>query len=365
MTMQKQITFWLVGFVAVGIMLYLLSGILLPFAAGLILAYLLDPIVEKLVDAGIGRVLATSLILGSFALIFTTVLVLILPLIAHQLSDFIASIPDILTRIQALIHDKGAPLLQKIGGFKSLEDLKGSWSTFAGQGAGWLGGALKSLLSGGQAVAGIMSLLVITPVVTFYMLCDWDRMIKTIDECLPRAHVETIRSLMREIDSTMGGFLRGQALVCLFLGSFYAIGLALMGVKSGVLIGVMTGAMSFIPYVGSITGLIIGTSVAIAQFWPDAVWPIAVLVLFGVGQFIEGNFLTPKLVGASVGLHPVWLLFALLAFGSLFGFLGLLLAVPIAAIIGVLTRFFLKQYLNSPLYGADKKLKKPIVNKLQ
>jgi predicted PurR-regulated permease PerM len=151
----------------------------------------------------------------------------------------------------------------------------------------------------------------------------------------------------------MGGFLRGQALVCLFLGTFYAVGLALMGVKSGVIIGVITGVLSFIPYVGSIAGLVIGTAVAVAQFWPDLTMPVAVMVLFGLGQFIEGNFLTPKLVGASVGLHPVWLLFALLAFGSLFGFVGLLLAVPIAAIIGVLTRFFLRQYIVSPIYNTS------------
>ncbi|MDB5648852.1 MAG: hypothetical protein JWL62_372, partial [Hyphomicrobiales bacterium] len=206
------------------------------------------------------------------------------------------------------------------------------------------------LWSGGQALIGLFSLLVITPVVAFYILLDWDKMVRTVDSWVPLDHRETVRELAREIDRALSGFLRGQSLVCLFLGLWYGIGLTLVGLNFGLLIGISAGVLSFIPYVGSLTALVLSACVAIVQGWPD-LWLLALVFgVIGTGQFLEGNILTPKLVGASVGLHPVWLMLALLGFGSLFGFTGLILAVPIAATVGVILRFGLRNYLASPLY---------------
>jgi predicted PurR-regulated permease PerM len=209
---------------------------------------------------------------------------------------------------------------------------------------------LTSILTGGLALVNLLSLLVVTPIVAFYLLTDWDRMVARVDSWLPRQHVETLRGLAREMDDAMAGFIRGQAVVCLLLGLFYAIGLSLAGLNFGLLIGLGAGVLSFIPYVGSLTGFLLSIGVAIVQFWPNWAHILAVAAIFALGQFIEGNFLSPKLVGNRVGLHPVWLMFALFAFAYLFGFAGLLLAVPLAAAVGVLTRFALRKYLTSAFY---------------
>jgi predicted PurR-regulated permease PerM len=199
-------------------------------------------------------------------------------------------------------------------------------------------------------MAGLFSLIVVTPVVAFYMLLDWDKMIAAIDGLVPLRHREDVRTLAREIDTALAGFLRGQSLVCLFLGLWYGIGLSLVGLNFGLLIGLAGGLLSFIPYVGSLTVLVLSLVVAIVQGWPD--WKLLAMALGVVasGQFLEGNILSPKLVGESVGLHPVWVMFALLAFGSLLGFTGLILAVPLAAAAGVILRFATRRYRESPLY---------------
>jgi predicted PurR-regulated permease PerM len=200
----------------------------------------------------------------------------------------------------------------------------------------------------------LLSLLVVTPIVAFYLLTDWDRMVARVDSWLPRQHVETLRGLAREMNDAMAGFIRGQAVVCLLLGLFYAVGLSLAGLNFGLLIGLAAGILSFIPYVGSFVGFVLSIGIAIVQFWPNWIHIAVVVAIFAAGQFMEGNFLSPKLVGNRVGLHPVWLMFALFAFGYLFGFAGLLMAVPLAAATGVLTRFALRKYLSSPFYlGAD------------
>jgi predicted PurR-regulated permease PerM len=212
---------------------------------------------------------------------------------------------------------------------------------------------LRSLWSGGRALVSLFSLIVVAPVVGFYFVYDWHRMIARVDGWVPVHHRATVRALAREVDAAISGFVRGQTAVCLILGSFYAITLSLVGLNFGLLIGLVSGLITFIPYVGSTTGLVLSLGVAIAQFWPEWTWIVTVLGVFMVGQFLEGNILSPKLVGDSVGLHPVWLIFALLAFGYLFGFVGLLVAVPLAATIGVLARFALKRYLASSLYTGE------------
>ena len=252
-------------------------------------------------------------------------------------------------RLQALISGPNREWLTKIFGGQVGDPGKSVGGLMA-QGASWLAAFLASLWSGGRALVSLFSLLIITPVVAFYLLCDWDRLLVTVDNWIPLPHRETVRGLAREMDAAIAGFVRGQAVICLILGVFYAVGLTLTGLHFGFLIGFGTGVMSFIPFVGALTGFLVAGGVAIAQFWPNWLSILAVVGVFAVGQVLEGYILSPKLVGARVGLHPVWLMFSLLAFGYLFGFVGLLVAIPLAAAIGVLTRFALRQYLASPLY---------------
>jgi predicted PurR-regulated permease PerM len=217
-------------------------------------------------------------------------------------------------------------------------------------GVGFITTVFQSIWSSGVALFSIASLFVVTPVVAFYMLLDWDRMVAEVDGWVPRDHVETVRALARDINTATAGFVRGQGTLCLVLGVMYATGLTLTGLNFAILIGFFAGLISFIPYVGSLTGLVLAVGVAFVQFWPDWQMIVAVACVFFVGQLIEGNILQPRLVGKSVGLHPVWLMFALFAFGALFGFVGLLIAVPASAAIAVLVRFAIARYLESPLY---------------
>ncbi|AWN42436.1 AI-2E family transporter [Methylobacterium durans] len=337
------------------ILLYLLRDVLLPFVAGIALAYLLDPLADRLERLGLGRLAASLLILALFVVVLVITLLIVVPLAANQIAALIATLPGTVSRLQGILAERVGPLLQRIGGTDVLSELQSSVGTLATQGGAWLLAFLKSLWSGSQALISIASLLVVTPVVAFYILVDWDRMIAKLDSWVPPRHRPVVRRLGREIDGAITGFVRGQTLVCLILGTFYAVGLWLVGLNFGVLIGLIAGFLTFIPYVGTLTGFLLSVGVALVQFWPNSDWlHIGLTVgVFLVGQFLEGNIISPKLVGDSVGLHPVWLMFALLAFGSLFGFVGLLLAVPIAASIGVIVRFAIERYLQSRLYHAD------------
>jgi predicted PurR-regulated permease PerM len=359
MSVQRQVGFWLLALLLVALALFVLRDVLLPFVAGLALAYMLDPLADRFQRLGLGRLGATVVILVLFVLFFVLALVLIIPLIAHQLAAFIDKLPSYVGRLQVLIAQQGGPVIERLGGSEALADIEKSLGEIVTQGAAWLGTFLRSLWSGGQAILSVFSLLVVTPVVAFYLLVDWDRMVRTVDGWLPPRHRDTIRRLAREIDGAMAGFIRGQSLVCVILGTFYAVALMLIGLNFGAVIGIISGFLTFIPYVGSLTGFVLSVGVALVQFWPDWTMILATVAIFVFGQFVEGNFLSPKLVGASVGLHPVWLMFALLAFGSLFGFVGLLLAVPLAAAAGVLARFALQRYLASPLYHGGRTVLPP------
>lgn len=350
MTLQRQIGFWVLCLAGVALFLYAFSGILMPFVAALILAYLLDPLVDWLERRGMSRLVGTCLVLLLFVLLFVVVLLAVVPLMFNQLSALIAKMPDYVGRLQVVLTEQGGALIERFGGPDRLKEIQGQLSSGLGDAARWLGSFVTSLLSGGQAILGLVSLLVLTPVVAFYMILDWDRMVAKLDSWLPLVHRDTIRDLVREMDASVAGFLRGQATICFLLGLFYAIGLSLAGLNFGFVIGIIAGLINFIPFVGSLTGLVLSVGVAIAQFWPDWTMVVVVIGIFAAGQFIEGNILQPKLLGNAVGLHPVWLMFALLAFGSLFGFVGIMLAVPLAAIIGVLVRFGIRQYLASPLF---------------
>jgi predicted PurR-regulated permease PerM len=234
-----------------------------------------------------------------------------------------------------------------------MPDLQKTVSDLVAQGAGWFVSFLQSLWSGGRALISIFAFIIITPVVAVYVLYDWPKMVARVDSWIPRTHRELIRSLARDMDLAVAGFVRGQSSVALILGSYYAVALTITGLNFGLLIGFMAGLLTFIPYVGSMFGLVVATGVALVQFWPELTPIFVVIGIFLFGQFVEGYILAPKLVGESIGLHPVWLMFSLLAFGALFGFVGLLLAVPLAAAVGVLVRFGLAQYLASPIYTGE------------
>jgi predicted PurR-regulated permease PerM len=233
-------------------------------------------------------------------------------------------------------------------------DSSQTFSDFIRHAASWMAGFAASLWAGGKALVSFASIVIVMPVVTFYLISDWHGMIAALDTWIPLRNREQVRELAREIDRVISGFLRGQLAVGFLLGTYYAIALSLIGLKFGLLIGLVSGLLTFIPYIGSLTGLLVATSVAIAQFWPEWIWVVAVVAIFLVGQFVEGNVIGPKLVGERVGLHPVWIIFAMFAFGYLFGFVGLLVAVPLAATIAVLCRFGLRHYLASPLYSGEK-----------
>jgi predicted PurR-regulated permease PerM len=348
-SLRRQAIFWLGGLAFLIAFLFLFRSILLPFVAGMALAYFLDPIADRLQRFGFNRLMATIFILIMFLVIFALALMIIVPVLFTQTADFIARVPQYVTQLQTLVT---SPKLEFLPDWLS-EQLGGVKSGFAqaiSEGAGFLATLLQQIWNSGKALIDIIALFVVTPVVAFYMLLDWDRMVRKVDSWIPRQHVDDVRTIARDMDRAIAGFVRGQGSLCLILGCYYAIGLSVVGLNFGLLIGFFAGLISFIPYVGSFVGLVLAIGVALVQFWPDYMMIALVAVVFFTGQFLEGNVLQPKLVGHSVGLHPVWLMFALFAFGSLFGFVGTLIAVPASAAIGVLVRFALSRYLDSDLY---------------
>ncbi|ACM36129.1 MULTISPECIES: AI-2E family transporter [Rhizobium/Agrobacterium group] len=352
----RQVLFGIGTLAVVIAFLLTFSSILLPFVAGMALAYFLDPVADRLERLGLSRMMATVLILVSFVVIFVLSLVIIIPVLVTQLNDFITNIPDYVSQLQALIAKSNASWVPKwLNGQVSTQmaAIKGNFSRYLAEGAGFIGTLLSQLWNSGKALLDIISLLVVTPVVAFYLLLDWDRMMAKLDSLIPRNQVGAVREIAREMNRTIAGFVRGQGSLCLILGIYYAVGLSLIGLNFGLLIGFFTGMISFIPYVGSSVGLVLALGMAAVQFWPDYLWVVITGVFFFTGQFLEGNVLQPKLVGSSVGLHPVWLMFAMFAFGSLFGFLGVLVAVPCAAAVGVLVRFAVRRYLDSDLYYGE------------
>jgi predicted PurR-regulated permease PerM len=348
-TLRRQLLFWTGALVALILILWLLNDVLLPFVAGMGLAYLLDPSVRNLQKLGLNRTIATIVIVLIAVILVVLAVVLIVPVLGEQIAGFVQRVPEYVERVRQIIQQQSQTWLGQYIGEK-LPEAQQSLGNAASVVAGWLGGVAGSIWSGGKALVSVISLLVITPIVTFYLLLDWERMVTKVDSWIPIPHRETVRLLVREMDSAISGFVRGQALVCLILGVFYSVALITIGLHFGLLIGMVAAFLSFAPYIGTMVGFLLAVGVAIAQFWPDWIMPALVIAIFLIGQFIEGNFLQPVLVGKEVGLHPVWLMFALIAFGVLFGFVGLLLAVPIAAVIGVLVRFLLRQYLASPYY---------------
>jgi predicted PurR-regulated permease PerM len=350
MVYGRQVTFWLVTFVVLAAALWLLHDILLPFVAGIALAYVLAPLADRVERLGINRTVAALLVVSVLVVALIALMLLLVPLLLQQGSALISNIPGYFKRVKELIVDANLPWLNWLGAAETGKTA----SDLVGQVATWLLSFSYSLWTGGKALVSFASVLIVMPVVTFYLIRDWHAMIDRVDSWVPVRQRDTVRQLGREIDAAIGGFLRGQFGVCLVLGCYYAIGLMLVGLDFALLIGLIAGVITFVPYIGSMTGLMIAVSVAIAQFWPDWKRIMLVVAIFLIGQFIEGNVVSPKFVGERVGLHPVWLIFAMFAFGYLFGFVGLLIAVPLGAAIAVLLRFGLRQYFASPLYTGDK-----------
>jgi predicted PurR-regulated permease PerM len=353
LTLRRQLIFWTCALLVFIALLWLLGDVLMPFIAGMALAYLLDPLVRYVERLGLSRAISSVVVVLAFILLIALALILLLPILAEQVADFVARVPQYVERLRQLITDASQGWLGQYLGEK-LPEAQKSAGTVAATAASWAGAFIGSLWTGGRALVSVVSLVIITPIVAFYLLLDWPRMLETIDAWTPVHHRETVRKLAREMDRAIAGFVRGQAIVCMILGTFYAVALMLMGVNFGLLIGITAAILGFAPYVGTITGFLLAVGVATAQFWPDWHMPALAAAVFMVGQFVEGNILQPQLVGKEIGLHPVWLMFSLLAFAYLFGFVGLLVAVPVAAAIGVLVRFLLRQYLASSYYTGGK-----------
>ncbi|MFD2236050.1 AI-2E family transporter [Aureimonas populi] len=347
--LRRQVLFWGITAILVSMALWLFRGILLPFVLGMVLAYFLDPIADWFTKRGFSRLMASIVITIIFLVLFAAILLVVVPVIVGQVAAFAERLPQYLQRLEELAIEARAGPLSFL--FEDSEQtMSQDFNAIVRDSSAFVTSFVGQIWTSSLAVVNFLALFVVTPVVAFYLLLDWDRMIDKIDSWVPRQHLVTVRRLAREVDRSVAGFVRGQGTVCLLLGTYYAVGLALVGLNFGLLIGLFAGLISFIPYVGSALGLVIALGVALVQFSPDWIWIVATLAVFFSGQFLEGNILQPKLVGASVGLHPVWLMFALFAFGAIFGFVGLLIAVPAAAAIGVLMRFAITKYLESEMY---------------
>ena len=355
---RKQLTYWGVAAVVFSLVLWALGHVLLPFILGAAIAYLMDPVADRLERAGFSREASTAIItISAVVIIFPLVLVVVQMLIG-QMFDLVHTLPQALSDLRAFAHKQFPQIFDEGSRLRAM--LTEVWTALQGRSGQFVDAFIGSAMS----VINVIVLVVIVPVVAVYLLLDWDRMIGRIDALLPRDHAPVIRQLAGEIDDVLASFIRGMGTVCLILGTYYAIALMVVGLNFGLAVGFVAGLVTFIPYLGSIIGGVLAIGLALFQYWggtevvdgqtvtiaTDWVRIGLVAAIFFLGQIVEGNFLTPKLVGSSVGLHPVWLLLALSVFGALFGFVGMLVAVPVAAALGVLARFATTQYLDSRLY---------------
>jgi predicted PurR-regulated permease PerM len=349
---RQQLGFWLGALVVFFALLYLLSPILLPFVGGAAIAYFLAPLVRKLERWRVRRSLGAVVALVLFALVVLFVLALLVPLVQLQISELVRRMPGLIEAARQRVGE-WTELAQRELAPEDVAQLRDMLGSAVAQLAGILRGLLQTLLTSGFAIANLLSLVFVMPIVAFFMLRDWDGMLLQIDRWLPRQYVATIREQAHLIDETLAGFVRGQLLVCLGVGIWYALALTIVHLEFGLIVGILAGILAFIPYVGFATGFMLALSLAALQFG-DFYGIGKVVVVFVIGQVLEANVLSPTLVGDRVHLHPVWVIFALFAFASIFGFLGVLMAIPLAAVTGVLVRFALGRYLASPFYDPDR-----------
>ncbi|MDG1353888.1 MAG: AI-2E family transporter [Sulfitobacter sp.] len=341
---RDQMKYWGVAFGVILMILWFMGDVLLPFVLGSAIAYFLDPVADRLERMGLSRTMATAAITVVAILIFVIMALLVIPTLVSQALNLFAIAPDLTKRLSAFLTERFPSILED---GSTLRNSITSLGTLVQQRGGEL---LNTALSSAAGIINIIMLFVIVPVVAVYMLLDWDRMMAHVDSLLPRDHAQVIRRLAADIDKTLASFIRGMGTVCLVLGTYYAIALMLVGLQFGLVVGFIAGLVTFIPYLGALIGGALALGLALFQFWGDWVSIGLVAGIFVIGQVIEGNVMTPKLVGNSVGLHPVWLILSLSVFGTLFGFVGMLVAVPVAASLGVIARFAVEQYQLSLLY---------------
>ncbi len=341
---REQAKYWGIATAVFFLAMWLMGPVILPFVVGGAVAYMLDPIADRLERLGLRRALATTIIALAVLLLVVLLVLAVIPTLFAQLTSLINAAPEIFQRLQVFVAERFPQLADETS--TARQTLGQIGQTIRERG----GEFAQALVGGAVGIINAVVYIVVVPVVSFYMLLDWDRIVARIDALLPRDHAPVIRQLASEIDRVLAAFVRGQLSVCLLMGVFYGVALALTGLPFGLIIGSIAGAVTFIPYVGALLGGALAVGLALFHFWGDWLSIGIVGGIFALGQFLEGNVVTPKLVGDSVGLHPVWLMFALSAFGALFGFLGLLVAVPVAAAIGVLARFAMAQYQDSLLY---------------
>lgn len=341
---RQQLIYWGLATAVFFVLLWYLGNVLLPFVVGGAIAYLLDPLADRLEAIGIPRVFATTIIMVFGFFIIIAAVVLVIPLLVDQAQALMAFAPELISLFREYLTTRFPDLMDESS---TLRQSLSSLSTVVQSNGGAL---FEQLVGSVTSVLSAVVFIVVVPVVTFYLLLDWDKMIADIDQLLPRDHAPTIRKLAHEVDKTLASFVRGQLTVVAILGTFYATALMIVGLNFGFIVGAIAGLISFIPYLGALIGGALAIGLALFQFWGDPIWIVVVAAIFFGGQMVEGNVLTPLLVGNSVGLHPVWLLLALSVFGTIYGFIGLLVAVPIAAVLGVMVRFLIAEYRVSLLY---------------
>jgi len=340
------------GIVLTALLVYLLGPVLTPFLAAAILAYIGDPLVDRLEAYKLPRTLSVVLVFSVLTLIALLTFFILLPMIERQLGVFAQKLPSYIDLFQ---HAVLPWVFEKLGVTDpkvSLEAFKLAMQEYWQPAGGTLKNMFASVAHSGLVLAGWLANLVLIPVVTFYLLRDWDHLVRRVNELIPRRSQPVVARLAKESDTVLGAFLRGQLLVMLALAMIYSAGLSLIGLDLAILIGLVAGLISFVPYLGFIVGILLAGITAIVQFH-DGLHLGYVVLVFGFGQAIEGMLLTPLLVGDRIGLHPVAVIFAVLAGGQLFGFVGVLLALPVVAVIAVILRYAHERYKESGLYGRD------------
>jgi predicted PurR-regulated permease PerM len=334
---------------AVFLFFYLFSSILLPFVAAMGIAYFLDPVASRMTRAGLPRWLAALLLVIAMLTGVLTFVLLLYPIILSQVGLLLQRVPEYVVEVQAWASGTLSHLQKHLGSDFVDNKIREIVAAHAGAMIPFAVSALSRVIGGGFAIVNALTLVVVTPIAAFYLLRDWPRLVAKADAILPHRYAGVIRAQVVEVDRILSAWLRGQLLCCLMLAAFYAIGLTVVGLDLGLIVGLTAGLISFIPYVGTITGAVTSISLAIAQF-PDWNGVFLVAGVFVLGQILEGYVIYPRLLGNRVELHDVLVIFALLAGGAAFGFLGVLLAVPVTAALGVLARFWIRRYLQSPLY---------------
>lgn len=331
---------WIGGLALLFLFIYGIRGALLPFVLGLAIAYLLDPAVDKLETWKVPRWLATVLVLVIFFAALTSVGFLLAPILSDQITGIIRSLPRYIEQVRPFVMKFIENTGQNADAQKLVQEAGAKAFT-------WISDSLGSVLAGGLQLFHVVTLLLISPVVAFYMLRDWDITKAHIDDWLPRAHEPMIKHLLKESDTALAGFVRGQLTLCLVIAILYAVCWSMLGLQYGLLLGILTGILAFVPTVGQLLGTVLAVIIAITQFGGNVPHILLVGGVYVLAQLLETAILVPKLVGEKVGLHPVWVLFAVFAGGELMGMVGIFIAVPVAAVLAVVARWALQQYLES------------------